>query len=136
MNGYLACSGLENKALNTNDIAHVPGLELLELLLADVVHAHIYLHTVGAVTNVDEVSLAHVSPGHDTACDLNIDAVLVKSSLESLGIVAALSGELCFKLGILLSYLRILYIVVKACYLKGVLAFSLELFKLFHSYSL
>ena len=101
---YLALACSEDIALNADDITDIPlFLELLEKVCADIVGTNIYLYTVGLVADVDEVSLAHISPAHDTACDT--DDILVK--LFKLGslllLVVAHSSEYLGFLSLILS---------------------------------
>ena len=67
MNRNFACSGLKYKACNLNNIANVPSLELCEHILAHIVHTDICLYSAVAVLNVDKISLAHITPSHNSA---------------------------------------------------------------------
>ena len=61
VDGYLAPAGLEHRAAHFKDIADIPLLELCKCILADIVYAHIDLNTARAVTDIDEVRLAHIA---------------------------------------------------------------------------
>ena len=83
----------ENKSLNADDIADIPLLELSELFLADIVCTDIALDAVGIVTDIDEVSLTHITPAHDTSGELESNSLnSVESSLD-LFLVAVSSSD-------------------------------------------
>ena len=93
MNGNLTSACSENKALDLDNIADIPLFELGKLILADIVHSDIYLHTSCAVGDINKVGLAHVSPGHDTSAK---SYVLNSDLLRSL--ILGKLVCLCFKL--------------------------------------
>ena len=65
----LAGLRLENIALGADDVAYVELAEVLELLLADGVGAHIELDLPAVVLDVAEYGLAHAALGHYAARD-------------------------------------------------------------------
>ena len=86
MNGYLASAGLEDKALDLDDIADIPLFEVGKYILADLVYLDIDLHSAVTVAHVDEVCLAHVAAAHHPAADAH---VFILQLLEALGYLVA-----------------------------------------------
>ena len=100
MNGDLAHLGAENRALDTNDIAEVPLLEFSVGVLANVVLSYIYLHSVGAVAQVDEACLAHDTACHHSACYCYVGVFKLLEAVADL-LVGDSHRELCDGVGIL-----------------------------------
>ncbi|CCY67491.1 unknown [Clostridium sp. CAG:678] len=75
MNGDFPRAGLENIAADLNNIAYIPFFELGIFRLADIVHAHINLDFSFPVLHINEVCLAHITPGHNPAADMNVFAL-------------------------------------------------------------
>ena len=67
MDGNFTGSCFEYKARNLDNIADIPALELCKNILADVVHSHIRLYSAVSVLNINEVSLAHITPCHNSS---------------------------------------------------------------------
>ena len=95
MNRDLALSCSENEALNTDDVTDVPLLlEFLEYISTNVIGADIYLDPVSIVTQVDEVSLTHITPAHDPAGDADdISVKCFKTGVFLLLVVAGISDN-------------------------------------------
>ena len=133
MNRNLALSCTENKALNTNDIADVPLLEFSKLVCTDIVHSYIYLHTVAAVTNVNEVSLAHISPGHNTSCNFNIDFSSLEKFLKLFVITVCLSDSLSLGFLVSLTKLSVADCHIILCDFKRIFTVLLHFVKLLNT---
>jgi len=125
MNGDLTSACSENEALNLDDVADIPLLELCKLILADIVHSDINLHTSCTVGDINKVSLTHISPCHDTAAESYILNSDLLGSLI-LGKLIGLSLKLLKSGGNLRTGCRLL----GCCYLKRVLACFLKCNKL------
>ena len=67
VNGNFALAGAEYEALHADNIADVPLLEFLEIFLADVVHADVYLNAVSRIPHVNEVCTSHIPPAHNAS---------------------------------------------------------------------
>ena len=87
MNGNFASPCLENKALDLNDIADIPFLEFGELFFSDFVNADIDLHSARAVTDINEVCLAHITAAHHSAADADILIFKLLETLVNLGVM-------------------------------------------------
>ena len=97
MHADLASSCSENEAVNAYDVADVPCFEVLEILLAYIIHSDIDLDSVGLISYVDEVSLAHISPGHYPACDADVDLLFIEKLLEFFLVISRLSLAGCLE---------------------------------------
>ena len=137
MNGDLSLSRSENEALNADDIADIPFLEFSKFLFADIVGTDIDLNPVGIVTDIDKVSLAHITPAHDTSCDFqHIGLHLVKTGFYFFLVTAGSRNDISFVSLVFSLYLAGFGCYVKLCYLIGISIAVFKVSKLFKSYFL
>ena len=90
VDGDLAGLGLENKALDADDIADIHLLETFVRLLTDLISGYIHLNAAVSVLDIAERGLAHDALEHHAAGDGDILALELLEIISDLGSVVSL----------------------------------------------
>ena len=74
MDGDFAPPGAENKAFHADNVTDIPFAVFCKRVGADIVGFDIDLHFAAFIDEIDEIGLAHITPGEDTSGNADVTA--------------------------------------------------------------